>query len=428
MTNSSVKGEDLSSGYGKKLVLEKINFSIENNEFVGVIGPNASGKSTLLRTIDRVLEPEGGKVFLEGEDMEKLEKKEIAKKMSVVPQEFSANYSFSVLEIVTLGRTPHLGPLEMEDEEDMEKVKGAMEITNTLELADRSFSELSGGEKQRVIIAKALAQEPSVLLLDEPINHLDINNQLEILDLVKSLTKEGKQTVIATFHNLNTAARYCDKLILIKDGKIYDQGVPESVLNEKNIREVYGSEVSVRHLPETNSVSIIPLSGSFGRERKTGSEEKIHLICGGGSGKTLMHSLTQNGFRVSTGVLSRLDDDCREARKLGLEIVEESPFLPISDSAAEKNLELMKDSDLIIMTNMPIGKGNLRNLELVEEIAEKKPVLVIEENPMEKRDFTEGKAEKIHEKLKEKSIENVESIKEAIKFIENEDFRYEGND
>lgn len=422
MSKDSVKVEKLSSGYGENLVLKKLNFSIENNEFVGIIGPNASGKSTLLRTINRILEPKEGKVLLDGEDMEKMEKRDIAKKMAAVPQEFSVNYSFSVHEIVTFGRTPHLDPLEMEDEKDMKKVEEAMEITNTLELADRSFSELSGGEKQRVVIAKALAQEPSILLLDEPINHLDINNQLEILELVKSLTEKGDQTVIATFHDLNTAARYCDSLILISEGKIYDWGSPEEVLNEKNIREVYGSEVSVRHLPETNSVSIIPLSGSFGRRKKTEREERIHLICGGGSGKTLMYSLAQSGFRMSTGVLSPMDEDYREARSLGVEIVEGSPFLPISESAAKKNWDLMEDADLIMLTDMPIGKGNLRNLQLAKEAAEKKPVLVIEEDPIEERDFTGGKAEMIYETLKEESVKNVGSVKEAIKFIKNKDF------
>lgn len=417
MTEISIKTEDLSCGYGGKEVLKDISFSVENNEFVGVIGPNASGKSTLLRTIDRVIEPKEGKVFLNRQDIETMEKEDIAREMSVVPQEFSTNYTFSALEVVTFGRTPHLGPLEIEDEEDMKIVKEAMEMTDTWGLADRSFQELSGGEKQRVIIAKALAQDPSVLLLDEPINHLDINNQLEILELVRGLTEEGDRSIIATFHDLNTASRYCDSLILLHDKKIYAQGSPEEVLSENNIKEVYGADVAVRHLPETDSVSITPISGSFESVDDEFAGLRVHLICGGGTGKILMHHLIRKGAQVTAGVLSPLDDDFREARRLGIEVIEESPFLPIGEEAIEENKKLVEKADFVILTNMPIGEGNLKNLELATEAAEDMPILLVEKKNITERDFTGGKAEKLYSSLKKKSETTVENAREVLEFL-----------
>lgn len=424
MSEKILETVDLTCAYGEKKVLRRINFSVDNNEFLGIIGPNASGKTTLLRTIDRVMNPEKGTVFLDGEDMNVMEKGEIAKKMGVVPQEFSTNYSLTSLEIVMMGRTPHLGPLEMEDEEDMKVVKDAMQRTDTWKLAHRPFSELSGGEKQRVIIAKALAQEPSLLLLDEPINHLDINNQLEVLDLVRSLTHREGKSIIATFHDLNIAARYCDSLILLHDKEIYAQGTPDEVLTEENIKEIYGADASVRKLPETNSVIVTPISEPRPEVEGKSSELQIHLVCGGGSGKALMHTLSRSGYELSTGVLSPLDDDYREAKRLGIKVVSGSPFQKIGKEAADANKKLIKKSDILIFTNLPIGNGNLKNLELVHEVADEKPVILVEKTPIEERDFTGGKAEKLYQSLKEDCAGKVTSSEEVLPLIK----EHEGTD
>ncbi len=426
MSEFSIRAEDLSCGYGDKDVLKRINFSVEKNEFMGIIGPNASGKSTLLRTIDRVIEPGEGSVFLDERDIQELDKKEIAREMSVVPQEFSTNYSFSVLQVVTLGRTPHLSPLEMEDEEDISIVEESMKRTDTWELADRSFTELSGGEKQRVVIAKALAQEPSVLLLDEPINHLDINNQLEVLDLIRSLADKGEKTIISTFHDLNTAARYCDSLILLHDKKIHDHGPPDEVLSEDNIKEVYGADVAVRRQPETDTISVTPLTASFVEEEES-PNYKIHLICGGGTGEVMMHPLLRQGHQVTAGVLSPLDDDYKEARRLGISLVEGSPFQPIGEKAVERNRKLVESSDLLIVTDMPIGEGNLKNLELAEKVAEDKPVLLVERNPISERDFTGGEAEELYSSLKENCIKSVDDVRGILRFLsESENLKESG--
>ncbi len=421
MSKPILEIQNMSCGYGEQNVLENISFSVKKKEFLGIIGPNASGKSTLLRAIDRVIELNDGTISLDQNDMAKMDKKEIARKISVVPQEFSTNYSFSVLDMVTLGRTPHLEPLEVESEEDMTIIKKAMKMTKTWKLADRSFTELSGGEKQRVVVAKALAQEPSLLLLDEPINHLDINKQQEILDLLKNLSEEEDKTIISTFHDLNKAARYCNSLILLHNKKIHSKGPPGKVLSEENIREVYGTEVSIRRKPETDSISVTPFSVTL-----TSAEEesllKIHLICGGGTGKALMSPLLRRGHRLTAGVVSQLDDDYREARRLGISLVESSPFSRIGEKAIEENRKMIEQSDLVIITDMPIGKGNLKNLELANQAAKNKPVLIVGETPISERDFTDGKATEIFSTLEERSVKTVKDVEEALKFLEEHDF------
>ncbi len=413
MSEDRLSVENLTSGYGDTEVLRGADFSVEKGDFVGIIGPNASGKTTLLKTINQILNPMKGAVYLNGKDIGRAKQKEIARDMATVPQEFDSNYSFTALEMVTLGRTPHLGPLEDEGEEDMSVVKRAMEITDTWRLHSRDFNELSGGEKQRVIIAKALAQEPSVILLDEPTNHLDVSNQMVILDLLKNLTKEQDKCTITTFHDLNTAGRYCDFLILLKDGKIYAKGDPPEVLTEENIKEVYGAEVSIRRVPETNSLYVTPVSRAT--DTKTGAKKdfRVHFICGGGTGSSLMHSLKRKGFTVSAGVLSPMDDDYTEARRLGIETVECSPFAAIPENKNRKNRELAEKSDAVVLTEMPFGRGNLKNLKLAEEIAKHKPTLVIKNTPIDEKDFTDGEAKEIFSSLEKEAI-IVKDMEEAL--------------
>lgn len=246
--------------YDSIKALENVTFNVDNGEILGIIGPNGSGKTTLLRCINGVLQPKIGTVLIDREDISNLGRKEIAKKIGVVPQNTSIAFPFTVLDIVLMGREPHLGRFDRETKEDLEIAENAMRLTNTQHLAERLIDEISGGEKQRVVIARALTQEPEILLLDEPTLHLDINHQLEILELVRMLAKEKGLTVISVFHDLNLAARFCDNLILLDSGKIISIGSPNMVLTSENIRKVYRVNVEVgRHLP-TNLPNIVLIS------------------------------------------------------------------------------------------------------------------------------------------------------------------------
>lgn len=250
----------VSFSYDSVKALDNITFEVNEGEILGVIGPNGSGKTTLLRCINRVLKPKMGTIFLDKEDILELDRKEIAKTIGVVPQNATIHFPFTVFDIVLMGRTPHLGRLDRETSKDVEVAKKAMTITNTQHLADRLIDEVSGGEKQRIIIARALTQEPKILLLDEPTLHLDINHQLEVLELIKGLAIKNRLIVVWVSHDLNLANRYCDRLMLINSSKIHSIGKPQEVLTRDNIEDVYNIEVEYSYNKRLKSFHIIPIS------------------------------------------------------------------------------------------------------------------------------------------------------------------------
>ncbi|HBK69938.1 MAG TPA: ABC transporter [Firmicutes bacterium] len=238
--------EELSFEYGEKRVLSNLSFTVSNKGFTGIIGPNGSGKTTLLRCIDKTLIPNNGRITLNGKDLSGLNIRTLARLMGVVPQKWEANFSFTAQEVVMMGRFPHLKPFARERREDWEIGREAMQATNTWELADRPIAEMSGGELQRVIIAQALAQTPRILLLDEPTSHLDINYSLEICELLRKLVRTKDLTILAVFHDLNLASRYCDALVLLKEGKVFAQGAPEEVLTAENLETVFGVKTIIQ--------------------------------------------------------------------------------------------------------------------------------------------------------------------------------------
>lgn len=262
----SVAGIDCS--YNSTQVLKDVRLQVGRGDFVGIIGPNGSGKTTLLKAISATLKPAKGAILLENVDVHSIKKLDLAKKMAVVPQETSILFDFTAFDIVMMGRNPHVDRFRFETSKDVAAVKKAMKLAGCLEFAQREVGSLSAGERQRVAIARAIAQEPSVILLDEPTSHLDINFQLETMALLKDLSDNAKLTVIAVFHDLNLAARYCRTLIIIKDGKILAAGNCADVFTKENIKKAYGVDVDVRYHPLTQSPYIIPL-------RPSGSDTNI---------------------------------------------------------------------------------------------------------------------------------------------------------
>jgi len=235
--------------YHQDWVLQDVSFQVRKGEFVGMIGPNGSGKSTLLKIFYRLLTPQRGDVLFDHLSLRRMSRREIAKKIAVVAQETYPAFPFRVIEMVLMGRSPYLGQLMFESQRDLEIARKAMEWTEILPLADRSIDELSGGERKRVFIARALAQEPEVILLDEPTANLDIHHQAEFLDLILSLNREKGLTILMASHDLNLASEYCDRLIFLQNGKIYKMGSPEEVMTRENIEKVYGCEVWVDRNP-----------------------------------------------------------------------------------------------------------------------------------------------------------------------------------
>ena len=267
-----------------------------------------------------------------------------------------------------------------------------MQTTNVEHLRDRFFTEISGGERQRVVLAQAIAQDPEVILLDEPISNLDPQYQVEILDTVKRLSIEQGLTVIAVLHDLNFASMYSDRIILMDDGRIYKSGSVEEVLTADNIRKVFDTEVLVSRSPVINRPHIYSKSRGFFEIPK----EKIHIICGGGSGSDLMHQLHHLGYRLSVCVLNQGDMDWQTAKDYGLEMVEESPFRPVSEESYRKNLENIISADAVIICPVCFGYMNLANIEILcEPQLKDKEIYMIEEDDFRARDFTDGKASEI---------------------------------
>ena len=232
---------DIKMEIGNNEILKGVSIDSKNREFIGIIGPNGSGKSTLLKCIYRILKPNNGCIMLGEEDISKMSVKESAKKLAVVAQHNYYNFDFSVGEVVLMGRSPHKKSLEPDNSEDYDIVNESLEKVGMLGFKNRSFSTLSGGEQQRVILARALAQQTPCLILDEPTNHLDIKYQLSLLNIVKSLNL----TIISAIHDLNIASMYCDRLFVMKNGRIVGMGTPQEFLTKDFIKEIYDIDVEI---------------------------------------------------------------------------------------------------------------------------------------------------------------------------------------
>lgn len=243
--------ERISFKYGEKQVLQNVTLTVAKGEFFGILGPNGSGKSTLLKLIDGIRLPCEGEIRLKGIAPGKMQRKDVARLVAVVPQEASWVFPLTVEEVVLMGRTPHIGRFAFESERDLAVARSAMEATDILPFAARLMETLSGGERQRVLIARALAQEPEVILLDEPTSSLDIAHQIRTFDLIRSLSRSAGLTVVSVTQDMNLASLYCDRIALLEEGRLHSLGRPGEVLNESNINEVYRVNVVVDHHPLT---------------------------------------------------------------------------------------------------------------------------------------------------------------------------------
>ena len=251
----AINAQDIAYEIEGDMLLDGVDLHADHGQLVGLIGPNGAGKSTLLRTISGILRYRSGAVRLEGEDLRSLSPKDVAATLALVPQIAPYTYGFTSLELVLMGRYPHLGRFQIEGSEDERIARDAMRLTETEQFAERTLDTLSGGERQRVFVARALAQQPRVLLMDEPTANLDVLHQLKVLDLVRQLVDDGL-TAVAAIHDLNMAARYCDKLVLLNSGVVLAVGSPEDVLTPDTIESAFGVHSAVYRDPVTGALAI----------------------------------------------------------------------------------------------------------------------------------------------------------------------------
>ena len=340
-------------GYGKKTVVADIDIEAMRGQFICLLGPNGSGKSTILKTIVRMLAPLGGEVYLNGQDISKLSNMEMAKTTAVVLTESISPGLLTAYDVVMLGRHPYTGFIGKPTEEDRQKVLDALKMVNASDIAHRYFGELSDGEKQKVMIARALAQEPQLIVLDEPTSHLDARHRIEVMLILRQLTQQKKVTVIASLHDIDLVMKACDVAILIKDEHVLACGAPEDVLVESTVAQLY----------DMDKAAFSSYLG--GVELRSNGRGPVYVVAGGSSGAGLYRSLVKYGFSIITGVLPENDIDYYIARATGATVISGKPYDEISPDSYTEATKLMNNGKIVIDAGFPIGPENQRNVELV---------------------------------------------------------------
>lgn len=387
---------DLSAGYESRKVLRNLNFRAKPGEIVALLGPNGSGKSTLLKCLCGSLSPTAGSVRLDGDNIRDLSTKQIAKQISVVPQSEDSVFEFTVYDIVAMGRFPW-------DEFDDGHIDWALENAGCRELVDRKVTELSGGEKQRVLFARALAQGGHILLLDEPTAHMDVGYQIATLSLARELARQN-HTVVVALHDLNLASGFADRAFLIHNGRMACEGSVDEVLKSEEIERVYGAAFDRLTDEKTGRTILIP--ELVPEQAKSTRTLRIHFIGGGGSAGALMTEAWQLGHKVSLGISAESDSDTEAARRLGVEVVGAEGT--IDQTHIEAALTTAKDADIVIVSAAPYSSANLGNLALAYMARERGAAVWVEEQSG-LWDFTEGQAAQAVKALLQLEAESLES-------------------
>jgi len=350
----------LAAGYGERAVVHDIELTVGRGELVGLVGPNGAGKSTLLKAITGAADVLAGTITVAGIPLADVDTRDRARVVAVVPQSLPSLFAFTAREFVAMGRHPHMGRLELLSDADENVIDRVMHLTDTDRLADERVDTLSGGDLQRLTLAQALAQEPQVLLLDEPTSHLDLNHRLQVLDLVRTLANDGL-AVLGVFHDLDLAARYSDRLAVVHDGGLAACGPPEAVLTSDLVREVFSVRAVVGIDAVTGTVAVTPVLREDAAVASTGC--RVFVVGGSGAAAGLMRRLALAGFEISACALSRGDVDQAVAEALGIEYVQLPPFAAMTaeDSAAVE--ALARAADIRIVAEVPFGGSNLANLQ-----------------------------------------------------------------
>ena len=416
----SLEGKNINFSYGLQQILDDFSIQFKKGHFYGILGPNGCGKTTLLNLLSGLLKiqyqhGDSGEIVINESDIHNWSSRKTAKALAYVQQSSDGmNFDFTVKEMVLMGRYAYIDRFSKESKEDVHIVDTILEDLNLTHLANRYYSELSGGEQQKVIIARAIAQQAKILLLDEPTSHLDINFQIEFMELFQIFVKRGL-LVIAVLHDLNLAAQFCDKIVILKDRGIHAFGTVAETITQENIQQVYDINVVVKKNPVTNSIFIAPIRNSLlGQQNVSSIQPKIHLIAGGGNAESILPEL--RGFDVSVGVVNVLDNDQSLASDLGYKVISEAPFSPISEGTAKALRERLKSVELVLLANIPFGNANIANLEILSSFTG--IIWVIEETSIEDRDFTNGRARVLYDQICSRDITQIirsgESLREKL--------------
>lgn len=376
-------------GYGGEPVVRDAWLDLAAGEVAGLVGPNGAGKSTLLRVVTGDAELLGGSVELAGLRLADIPPRERARLVGVVPQHVTAAFSLPAVEYVSMGRHPHLTRFATPDAHDREVVARAMAMTDTARLAAKPTDALSGGDLQRLALAQALAQEPRLLLLDEPVSHLDLNHRLQVLELVRDLADRDGLGVLAVFHDLDLAARFSDRVAVVSGQALGKADTPELVITADLLREVFGVRAVVGTDAVSGAVSVTPVL----REASVAVARRGRVLVIGGSGAAapLFRRLTLAGWEIASGALNVGDADQVVAEAIGLDYAQLPPFAPMDAAAEQRVAQLASGADAIVITEAPFGHGNVGNLRVAISAASAGAAIVLV-GDIVGRDYADGEA------------------------------------
>ncbi len=350
-----VKFDNLSVGYNGKAIIHDICIDIKKGEIVALIGPNGAGKSTILKTLTKQLAIIGGEVGFEGRNMHRIPNKELSQKMAVVLTERLKTDLLTCYDVVASGRYPYTGKLGILMPEDEKMVDEAIAAVHASDLGPRDFNAISDGQRQRILLARAICQDPELIILDEPTSFLDIKYKLELLSILRNMAKKKNITVISSLHEIDLAMKVADKIVCVKGDHIYRYGAPDEIFDEDMIRELY----------EIDNGFFDPLYGSIELPAPAGDVPQAFVISSGGKGMPVYRKLQRENIPFAAGILYENDMDFRLARLLATEVVTEKPFTDISDAAYSRAERLVRDCGRVIFVKYETGPCNSRINDLV---------------------------------------------------------------
>lgn len=348
-----IQTEQLTVGYDGKPLIKDIEIRLKKGEILTLIGPNGAGKSTILKSMTRQLKLVGGAVYLDGEMMSRMSGKDVAKRLAVVMTERIRPELMTCEDIVATGRYPYTGTLGILGEEDWEKVHEAMELVHALDFKDRDFTAVSDGQRQRILLARAICQEPEVIVLDEPTSFLDIRHKLELLAILKDMVVRKKTAVLMSLHELDLAQKISDCVICVHGDKIEKYGSPEEIFSSEYVHHLYGITTG----------SYNAAFGCLEMERPKGKPE-VFVIGGNGTGIPVYRKLQRAGIPFAAGILHGNDVDCEVARALAAEVIEEQPFSLIREEVYQKAVKTMEQCAQVICCVNEFGPVNEKNRQL----------------------------------------------------------------
>ena len=356
MSEYFFRTSDLSVGYNGKALIKDIEISVRAGEILTLIGPNGSGKSTILKSITKHLTAIRGDSFIADASINAMSYKELSRKLAVVLTERIKGELLTCWDVVSTGRYPYTSTMGILSPEDREKVQAAMERVHADELAHKDFTAISDGQRQRVLLARAICQEPEIIVLDEPTSYLDIRHKLELLNILRSMAKEKGITVIMSLHEIDLAQKISDRIMCVKGDVIGYFGTPEEIFREEIISELYGLPAGTYDI-RFGSVELPKPEG----------EPKVFVLCGGGSGAAVFRRLQRENTPFYAGILQENDMDYPIAVNLSAEVFSEPPFMTIRQETCDRALAAMAKCDRVICTDFPIGESNQLVAQLIRE-------------------------------------------------------------